>query len=105
MNFVLVEQYINSQPIKVVPKFDLTTKKLEYDKIVQCQKRTDAKPEEIVRAFLLTRLVNELGYAPDRIDGFRIILRICEQEDRTPLQAALMLLFEMQMVMPLCLSK
>ncbi|MBQ7353496.1 MAG: N-6 DNA methylase [Clostridia bacterium] len=68
MNSVLVEQYINSQPIKVVTKFDLTTKKLEYDKIVQCQKRTDAKPEEIVRAYLLTRLVNELGYAPDRIE-------------------------------------
>lgn len=68
MNSVLVEQYINFRPTKVVTKFDLASKKLGYDKIVQCQKRTDAKPEEIVRAYLLTKLVNELGYAPERIE-------------------------------------
>lgn len=68
MNKELVKSYIDGQPIKVVTKLDLDKEKLEYDKIVQCQKRTDAKPEELCRAFLLTKLVNELGYAPDRIE-------------------------------------
>ena len=68
MNKELVKTYINTQPIKVVSKLDLDKEKLEYDKIVQCQKRTDAKPEELCRAFLLTKLVNELGYSPDRIE-------------------------------------
>ena len=68
MNKELVKAYIDAQPIKVVTKLDLNKEKLEYDKIVQCQKRTDAKPEELCRAFLLTKLVNELGYAPERIE-------------------------------------
>lgn len=68
MNKELVKAYIDTQLIKVVTKLDLDKEKLEYDKIVQCQKRTDAKPEELCRAFLLTKLVNELGYSPDRIE-------------------------------------
>lgn len=68
MNNSLIKQYIDDQPIKVVTKLDLSTGKLAYDKIVQCQKRTDAKPEELCRAYLLTKLVNELGYAPDKIE-------------------------------------
>ena len=47
MNKELVKEFIDSQPIKVVTKLDLDREKLEYDKIVQCQKRTDAKPEEL----------------------------------------------------------
>lgn len=68
MNKELVKEFIDSQPIKVVTKLDLDREKLEYDKIVQCQKRTDTKPEELCRAVLLTKLVNELGYAPERIE-------------------------------------
>ena len=68
MNNILIKQYIDDQPVKVVTKLDLDTGKLAYDKIVQCQKRTDAKPEELCRAYLLTKLVNELGYAPDKIE-------------------------------------
>ena len=68
MNNTLIKQYIDSHPIKVVPKLDLAAEKLEYDRIVQCQKRTEAKPEELCRAFLLTKLVNELGYAPEKIE-------------------------------------
>lgn len=68
MNNNLIKNYIDQNPIKVVKNLDLVSMKLEYDKIVQCQKRTDAKPEELVRAYLLTKLVNELGYAPDRIE-------------------------------------
>lgn len=68
MNKELIKAYIDSQPKKVVTTLDLEREKIEYDKIVQCQKRTDAKPEELCRAFLLTKLVNELGYAPERIE-------------------------------------
>ena len=68
MNKELVKEYIDKQPIKIVTKLNIEREKLEYDKIVQCQKRTDAKPEELCRAFLLTKLVNELGYAPERIE-------------------------------------
>ena len=68
MNNTLIQKYINDKPVKVVTKLDLSSGKLAYDKIVQCQKRTDAKPEELCRAYLLTKLVNELGYAPDKIE-------------------------------------
>ena len=68
MNKDLLKAYIDTQPIKIVTKIDLTHEKLEYDKITQCQRRTEAGPEELCRAFLLTRLVNELGYSPDRIE-------------------------------------
>lgn len=66
MNNTLIKQYIDSHPIKVVPKLDLAAEKLEYDRIVQCQKRTEAKPEELCRCFLY-KLVNELGYAPEKL--------------------------------------
>lgn len=68
MNRNLLKKYIDEQPTKIVTKLDFKTEKLAYDKIVQCQKRTDAKPEELCRAYLLTKLVNELGYAPEKIE-------------------------------------
>lgn len=68
MNRNLIRDYIGSMPVKVVASLDLDQEKLEYDKIVQCQKRTEAKSEELCRAYLLTRLVNELGYPPERIE-------------------------------------
>ena len=68
MDKQLIKEYIDNQPIKIVSKLDLDKEKLEYDKINQLQKRTDAKPEELCRAYLLTKLANELGYAPDRIE-------------------------------------
>lgn len=68
MNKSLIKDYIDTNPVKVVSKLDLDKEKLEYDKINQLQKRTDAKSEELCRAYLLTKLANELGYAPDRIE-------------------------------------
>ena len=68
MNNSLIKDYIDTNPVKVVSKLDFDKEKLEYDKINQLQKRTDAKPEELCRAYLLTKLANELGYAPDRIE-------------------------------------
>lgn len=68
MNNDLLKRYIDDQPTKIVTKLDFAAGKLSYDKIVQCQKRTDAKPEELCRAYLLTKLVNELGYDPAKIE-------------------------------------
>lgn len=69
MNKALIKEYIDKQPIKIVTKLDLGREKLEYDKIVQCQKRTDAKPEELLSAFrllvakmfLLNRILTMIG--------------------------------------------
>lgn len=47
---------------------DWEKKTLKYKDIKQCQCRTKADPEEVVRAFLLTKLVNEQGYSPERIE-------------------------------------
>ncbi len=69
MNRELVKQYIDSQPIKVVTKFDLTTNKLAYTEIKQNREIRDINgDEEVVRAYILTRLVNELGYSPSLIE-------------------------------------
>ena len=57
----LVKAYIDAQPIKVVT-IDLNKRTLKYEKIKQCQTRTKALPEELVRAYLITKLVNKLWY-------------------------------------------
>ena len=67
MDYTYVKKYIDSQPKKVVT-INWSTMKLEYNDIVQCQSRTDATPEELTRAVLITRLVNEYGYKPERIE-------------------------------------
>ena len=69
MNRSLIKNYIDKQPTKVVTKLDLTTNKIDYDNIVQERIINEITgDEEISRAFILTRLVNELGYAADRIE-------------------------------------
>ena len=68
MDGTLLQAYLAAQPVQVVRQLDLEQGRLEYDKIVQCQRRTEAKPEELCRAFLVTRLANELGYPPERIE-------------------------------------
>lgn len=67
MNYDLIKNYIDSQPQKIV-SINWDKKTLVYSGIKQCQKRTSADPEELTRAYLITKLVNELGYSPDRIE-------------------------------------
>lgn len=67
MNKDLVKKYIEKQPIKVVEWND-DINKLKYIGIKEWQKRTKPDPEELVRAYLITKLVNELGYKPERIE-------------------------------------
>lgn len=67
MNNSLIKNYIDIQPIKIV-EIDLVKMTLKYSGIKECQKRTKADPEELVRAYLITKLVNECGYLPERIE-------------------------------------
>lgn len=69
MDHTLIKKYIDNQPQKVVVKLDLDKNKIEYQGILQGQIIKEIKgDEEMSRSFILTRLVNELGYSPDRIE-------------------------------------
>ena len=64
----LLNAYIKRNPQKIVKNLDLEKNKIEYDLIKQHRKMTELTPEECCRAFLLTKLVNELGYPADKIE-------------------------------------
>jgi len=69
MNRELVKKYIDEQPIKVVEKLDLFANKISYKGIESTRTIKDITgDEEMSRAFILTKLVNELGYPADRIE-------------------------------------
>jgi len=69
MNRNLIKKYIDKQPNKVVTNIDITQNKISYSGIIQGRDIKEITgDEEMSRAFLLTRLVNELGYSPDRIE-------------------------------------
>jgi len=70
MDKSVVLNYIESQKNKIVEEFSLTDAKVKYSKKIK-QNREIKKisgDEEIVRAFVLTKLVNELGYRPTNIE-------------------------------------
>lgn len=67
MNNVLIKKYIEEQSKKIVT-INWENRILAYSGIKQCQSRTKADPEELVRAYLITKLVNELGYSQERIE-------------------------------------
>lgn len=69
MEYQSLINYINSKPIKVVKKIDIENKKIEYSGITQHREiKSIPGEEELVRAYLLTKLVNELGYSPSDIE-------------------------------------
>jgi len=69
MNRQLIVDYINAQPNKVVNSINTDTGKVTYSDIAQGRIIKDITgDEEMVRSFLLMRLVNELGYLPSRIE-------------------------------------
>lgn len=69
MNRTLIKKYVDKQSIKIVTNLDLSANKIVYDKIVQGRIIKEITgDEEMSRAFILTRLVNELGYAAERIE-------------------------------------
>ena len=69
MNRNLMKSYIDDQPVKVVSLLDLSNNKIAYSGIKQGRVIDEITgDEEMCRAFILTRLVNELGYPADRIE-------------------------------------
>lgn len=70
MNIKLIEDYLKNQKTKVVEVFDFESKKIKYPGTIR-QHRDITKisgGEEVVRAYVLTKLVNELGYRLENIE-------------------------------------
>jgi len=69
METKLIKKYLDSQKIKVVETYDFDNRKVKYSEKIKGWKIDKFKgDEEIVRAFILTKLVNELGYKPENIE-------------------------------------
>lgn len=65
----LIVDYIESKPIKVVEGIDTDKKTVTYSKDLKGKTITTLPgDEEITRAYILTRLVNELGYSIENIE-------------------------------------
>lgn len=69
MDITAIKKYLNGQKIKVVETYDFENKKVKYtDKITGWKIDKFRGDEEIVRAYILAKLVNELGYKPENIE-------------------------------------
>ena len=64
----IIASYLQKQKNKVVEEFDLDKNSVKYaDKIQGAKIKDLSGDEEVVRAYLITKLVNELGYEPESI--------------------------------------
>ena len=62
-----LENYLINSP--AVKEIDIDTKKIAYHKVKQNREiKKISGDEELVRAYLLTKLVKELGYSPENIE-------------------------------------
>lgn len=69
MDLSLIKKYLDNQKYKVVEIYDFENKKVKYSEKIKGWRIDKFKgEEEIVRAYLLARLVNELGYKPEKIE-------------------------------------
>ena len=69
MKSELLKEYIAQHEKKVVTSLDLNFNKIKYEGIKQCRNiDVITGEEELCRAYLLTKLVNELGYEADCIE-------------------------------------
>jgi len=69
MLFNIVKKYLDKQKIKVVEKYDFENKSVKYSEKIKGWKIDKFRgDEEVVRVFLLAKLVNELGYKPENIE-------------------------------------
>ena len=70
MDKKVIEKYLKQQKVKAVEKFDFAKSTISYTKDIK-QTREIKKitgDEEVVRAYILTKLVNILGYKPESIE-------------------------------------
>lgn len=69
MNTEIIKKYLDKQKIKVVETYDFENKKVKYSEKIKGWKIDKFRgDEEIVRAYILAKLVNELGYNPENIE-------------------------------------
>ena len=65
----VIKQYLDKQRIKVVETYDFDNKKVKYSEKIKGWKIGKFRGnEEVVRAYILAKLVNELGYKPENIE-------------------------------------
>ncbi len=65
-----IKKHIEAKPNKAVTSIDVTKKKIDYNpsfKLYRDIKEITGQ-EELVRAIVLSKLINEYGYSPDRIE-------------------------------------
>jgi len=70
MDKIVIKKYLKQQKVKAVEKFDFAKSTISYTNAIK-QTREIKKitgDEEIVRAYVLTKLVNILGYKPENIE-------------------------------------
>ena len=70
MDKTVIEKYLNQQKKKAVEKFDFGKSTISYTKKIKQTRevRKITGNEEVVRAYILTKLINELGYKPENIE-------------------------------------
>ena len=69
METKIIENYLKNQKTKVVELFNFENKKVKYSEKIKGWKIDKFRgDEEIVRAYILAKLVNELGYKPENIE-------------------------------------
>ncbi|HCL57385.1 MAG TPA: N-6 DNA methylase, partial [Spirochaetia bacterium] len=69
MDIAFVKKYLDSQKEKVIEIYNFENKKVKYSEKIKGWKIDKFRgDEEIVRAFILAKLVNELGYKPENIE-------------------------------------
>jgi type I restriction enzyme M protein len=64
--YKIVKTYLDKQKVKVVETYDFENKKVKYSDQIKGWKIEKYKPEEIVRSYILSKLVNGFGYKLDR---------------------------------------
>lgn len=66
----LIKKYIENQPNKAVTKFDITKKEIKYHDHIKRHREVISlnQNEELIRAYLITKLVNELDYKTENIE-------------------------------------
>jgi len=69
MDYKIIKKYLDEQKIKVVETYDFEHKKVKYSGKIKGWKIDKYRgDEEVVRSFILAKLVNELGYRPENIE-------------------------------------
>ncbi|MFD2530968.1 restriction endonuclease subunit M [Gracilimonas halophila] len=69
MNFSKIDEYIKQSTIKAVENIDLESNKIKYSEKIEGRKISKISgEEEIVRAYLMTLLSNELGYPLEKLE-------------------------------------